>query len=218
MKRNHKIAVVAVFALSVIAVGGAIGATQLTPRQEGQAVLNDAAEELGVEPSELSNALKQGLKNRVDEAVEDGRLTKQQGQRLKERIDANELPFFGLGPGLHRHHRGGPFHAKLDAAAEYLGLTQAQLRERLEEGKTLAQVARDRDKSVDGLIDALVEDAEQKLQEHSEARGLTEAEKRDLLQGLRTRITRMVNGRFPRHPGPGFHGGEVRPAFRPGVF
>jgi thiamine pyrophosphate-dependent acetolactate synthase large subunit-like protein len=165
MKRNHKIAIVAVLVLSGIAVGGAIGATQLTPKQESQAIITDAAEQLGVQPSELTSALKQALKNRVDAAVQDGTLTRQQGQRMKERIDAGEVPFLGL--PFHRHH--GPFHGKLEAVAEYLGMTEAQLREALEDGKTLAQVARDRDKSVDGLVDALVEGAEEKLQDAVDA-------------------------------------------------
>jgi hypothetical protein len=201
MKRQHKIAIVVALALSVVAVGGAIGATQLTPKQESQAIINDAAGQLGVEPGELSDALQQALKNRVDAAVRDGRLTEAQGRELKERIDAGEVPFLGL--PFHRHH--GPFHGKLEAAAEYLGMTQAQLREALEDGKTLAQVARDRDKSVDGLVDSLVEEAEQKLEDAVEAGRLTEAEKREMLSGLRDRITDLVNGRFPRPGKPHFH-------------
>ena len=216
MKRSHKIAIVVALALSVVAVGGAIGATKLTPKQESQAIINDAAQQLGVEPTELSDALKQALKNRVDAAVEDGRLTKEQGRELKERIDAGEVPFFGVGRGFHKHFHG-PFHAKLDAAAEYLGMTQARLEEALEDGKTLAQVAKDQGKSVDGLVDALVEGAEKKLQDAVEAGRLTEAEKSEMLEGLRDRITDLVNGRFPRLPRPQFHRDgprfEERPAF-----
>jgi hypothetical protein len=218
MKRSHKIAIVVALALSVVAVGGAIGATKLTPKQESEAIINDAAEQLGVEPTELSDALKQALKNRVDAAVQDGRLTEEQGRELKERIDAGEVPFFGLGPGFHKHFHG-PFHAKLEAATEYLGMTQAQLEEALEDGKTLAQVAKDQGKSVEGLVDVLVEGAEQKLQDAVEAGRLTEAEKREMLEGLRDRITDMVNGRFPRLGKPRFHRVEPGATYRPaGVF
>jgi hypothetical protein len=216
MKRSHKIAIGAALALSAVAVGGAVGATKLTPRQESQAIINDAANQLGVQPSELSSALKQALKNRVDAAVAAGRLTKEEGQRMKERIDADDTPL--LGPGLRRHHGPGPFHAKLETAAEYLGLTQAQLRKALSDGKTLAQVARTRDKSVDGLIDSLVEEAEQKLEDDVQAGRLTEAEKREMLSGLKQRITQMVNGRFPVGPHPRHHRGEPGAPFRPGSF
>jgi hypothetical protein len=204
MTRTTKIVAGGAALLVAAAAGGAIGATKLTPRQESQAVINDAAGELGVEPDELSNALKQALKNRVDAAVEDGRLTKEQGQRIKERIDANEVPLFGLGPKLHRHHGPGPFHAKFEAAAKYLGMT-------------LAQVARDRDKSVEGLIDALVNDAEQHLEDDVKAGRLTEAEKTEMLSGLRERITAIVNGRFPALR-RGFRHGEHRAHSRPDWF
>jgi hypothetical protein len=221
MKRSHKIVIGVVLGISVIAVGGAVGATQLTPKQESDAVLNDAADQLGVEPDELSNALKQALKNRVDDAVEDGRLTREQGERMKDRIDAGEMPFFGLGPRVEFHGPGKMFfHDKLDTAAKYLGMTPAQLREALQDGKTLAQVARDRGKSVDGLIDAYVEDAEKRLNEAVEAGRLTKAEKNEMLSGLRERLSDFVNGRFPGPPrmfGPRFHrvepGAEYRPVF-----
>jgi hypothetical protein len=221
MKRSHKLTVSVVLALSVVAVGGAIGATKLTPRQESQAVIDDAADQLGVQPNELSNALEQALKNRVDAAVGDGRLTREQGERMKERIGAGGLPLFGLGgrfggPGHREHHFF--FHARLETAAEYLGMTEAQLRAALGNRKTLAQVARDRDKSVDGLIDLLVEQAEMKLAEDVEARRLTEAEKREMLSGIRERITNLVNGRFPRLRLPGSHRRGPGASFRSDSF
>jgi AraC-like DNA-binding protein len=213
MSRRHKLVVGGAALVVAVVAGGAIGATKLTPRQESQAVIDDAAKQLGVAPSELTNALKQALKNRVDEAVKEGRLTKEMGEAMKRRIDAGEVPLFGLGPRFHREHDFF-FHAKLEAAAEYLGMSETQLRDALSGGKTLAQVARDRDKSVDGLVDAMLADAKQKVEDDVEAGRLTEAEKDDLLAGLKERITNLVNGRFPRPPGPRFHrhGGLIFPA------
>jgi hypothetical protein len=217
MLRRYKLAIAVAAVLSVLVVGTAVAATRaLSPGQERQAVINDAARQLGVEPKALSDALEQALKNRVDAAVKDGRLTQEEAARLKERIDAGETPLFGLGPGpgFRHHDERGPFHAKFEGAARYLGMTQAQLRQALESGKTLAQVARDQNKSVDGLVDALVAPAEQKLTQAVEDGRLTEAEKREMLSGLRERITDVVNGRFaPRfHRGPDRAKFEVRPA------
>lgn len=220
MTRGRKVAIALVLGASVLVVGAAVAATQaLSPREERQAIINDAARQLGVEPQELSDALKQALKNRVDAAVRDGRLTKEQAARLKERIDSGGAPLFGpgfRGPGpVFRHHHG-LFHAKFEAAARYLDLSEAELRQALENGKSLAQVARDRNKSVDGLVDALVADAEKKLDQAVENGDLTEAEKREMLSGLRERITDLVNGRFP----PRFHRPPGRPRFseRPAIF
>jgi hypothetical protein len=191
MKKRHHIAIAAVVTLAAVAVGGAIAATKLTPKQESEAVLNDAAEQLGVEPAELSNALKQALKNRVDAAVADGRLTKEQGRRMKERIDAGDMPLLGLAPHRFGHRHLGPgrhFGAKFDAAADYLGMTQAQLRDALADGKTLAQLAREKNKSVDGLIDAIVADVRKRFGS------------KDVPTDLRQRVTDMVNGRMPAPP------------------
>ena len=207
MKRNHLLVAGAVAVFVAVVAGAGIAATKaLTPKQESQAIINDAAQQLGVQPSELSNALEQALKNRVDAAVKDGLLTKEQGARLKQRIGA-DFPLFrlGAGPGFRDRHAPGIFHAKLEAAADYLGMTEANLREALENGKTLAQVARDRGKSVEGLVNALLAGAEAKLDAAVRAGRLTEAEKADMLSGLRQRITDLVNGRFPS------------PAFGPGL-
>jgi len=190
----------------ILAVGGGVAyaATKvLTPRQESQAVIDDAASQLGVSPDKLSGALKQALKNRVDAAVNDGRLTKKQGDRLKERIDDGPLPLvppFGFGD----HDARGIFHARLETAAEYLDMTVDELRNALDGRSTLAQVAKDRGKSVDGLIDAMVAGAEQELDKAVEAGRMTEADKKEMLVGIRKRIADLVNGRFPSPLGPRF--------------
>jgi polyhydroxyalkanoate synthesis regulator phasin len=217
MKRSYKVAIGAALLLSATVAGAAIGATKvLGPKQERQAIIADAAGQLGVTPEKLTNALKQALKNRVDQAVKDGRLTKEQGARLKARIDAGEAPLFGLGPGpKFRHHGAGPFHTKLEAAAKYLGMTQAQLHEALESGKTLAQVAKDHGKSGNGLVDVLMAEADKKLDEAVKAGQLTEAEKKDMAAGLKERITDLVNGRFPE-PRWRFH--RERFGSRPPIF
>jgi hypothetical protein len=200
--------VVALLAFALVAGGGAAiaGTGLLSPKQEQEAFLNDAAKELGVEPSKLSAALKSALKNRVDAAVEAGRITKAEGDRIKARIDAGEAPLFfggpgfGRGPGGFRHHDRDFEHrrgASLEAAASYLGLTPAKLRAALEDGKTLAQVAKDRGKSVDGLVQAMLSEKTKGLDGAVKAGRLTKAERDDLVAGLKQRITDLVNGRFP---------------------
>jgi hypothetical protein len=225
MDRKRKLIVAGVAALAVAVTGGAFAATKGTsPRQESQAVVNDAARQLGVQPSELTAALRKALSNRVDAAVANGRITKAEGDALKARINSGEVPLFG-GPrrGFGRHGHGPLFHLhSLEAAASYLGLTEAQLRTQLNGGKTLARVARDRDKSVDGLIDALVEAQNEKLDQAVEDGRLTQAQANEIKQGQRERISDFVNngqlrfrfrdgnrgGRF-FHPGPGLRDGPA---------
>jgi hypothetical protein len=215
--RKRKLVAAGVAAVAVAGTGAAIGATQLgSPKAESQAIVNDAAKQLGVSPSALTNALKTALKNRVDAAVEAGRITKAEGDRIKARIDAGDFPIFG-GP-----HGGFGVHVEfgghLDAAASYLGLTRAELRTQLSQGKTLAQIAKDRDKSVDGLIDALVAGEKKELDAAVSAGRLTRAQADELLAGAKQRFTDLVNGKMPtfRH-GFGFRRG-FGPGFGPGRF
>ena len=187
----------AVAGLAVAGAGGAYAATQFgSPQQENQAVLNDAAKQLGVQPSALSAALRQALENRVDAAVAAGRLTKAQGDELKQRIESGDVPLFG-GPGF-GFHEGGALFGGLDAAASYLGLTEAQLRTQFQDGKSLADVAKAQGKSVDGLIQAIVGDAKTKLDAAVKAGRLTQSQADSILAGLKSRVTDFVNRTPPR--------------------
>lgn len=216
---KRKVVVGAAAGLAVAGGGAAIAATQFgSPKEESQAVVNDAAKQLGVTPSELSAVLKKALENRVDAAVAAGRLTKEQGAELKKRIEAGDVPLFGgpgfAGPGHLRGfgHLGPP--GDLDAAADYLGLTEAQLEKQLNTGKTLAQVAKSRDKSVDGLISALYDSAKKKLDAGVAAGRLTKAQEESILADLKSRLSEFVNNAQLRIDRDGPRGGLGPRGFR----
>ena len=212
MKRMSKrLAVGAGAALAVVGAGGAIAATQGTPRQESQAIIDDAAKELGVDAQKLEDALEGALENRVDDAVADGRLTEEQGEALKERIRSGEVPLLGLRGG---RHGGAVQHARgiaLDTAASSLRVTAAELGESLADGKSLAEVAEAEGKSVDGLVDALVDAARTRLNEAVESGRLTDAQRDEMLETLQARFRVGLNPPGFWFRGPGRHGG---PGFR----
>jgi hypothetical protein len=195
MRRNRKI-ILGIAALLTAAGGGAAIAASGSgsPSEENQAVLDDAAKQLGVSPGKLSDALKKALSDRVDAAVAAGRLTKAEGDALKQRINSDNFPLFG---GFRAGFGHFGFFGDLSAAANYLGLTEAQLRSQLEGGKSLAQVATAQGKSVDGLVDALVNAAKQRLDSAVASGRLTQAQENEMLSGLRDRITNLVNSTPP---------------------
>lgn len=202
MKR--KLAAGGVAALAVAGGGAAIAADKLgSPSATSQAIVNDAAGQLGIQPARLSVALKKAIENQVDAAVAAGQLTKDEGDALKARIEAGDFPLLGLPFGHHGFGHGFGF-GLLDTAASYLGVTEAQLRTELEGGKTLAQAAKDHGKSADGLVDALVS-AEQKRLDAAVAAGrLTKDQEATIVAGLKQRITDVVNGTAGPGHGPGF--------------
>lgn len=207
LNRKTKIVVSAVALLSAAGAGAAVAATQgSSPSSESKAVIDDAAKQLGIPSSKLSDALKKALSDRVDAAVAAGRVTKAEGDDLKARIQSNDFPLVG---GPHRGSGHG-FIGRLNSAAGYIGITEAQLRTELESGKSLAQVAQAHGKTVDGLIGALVAAAKDKLDNAVSAGRLTKAQETEMLGALKDRITSAVNktGGLDephfRRPGVGF--------------
>lgn len=192
---------------AVLGGGAAIAATQLSPTEESDAIVEDAAKQLGVSADKLDAALKQALENRVDAAVEAGTITAAQAADLKERIEAGEVPLVGIGPG--GGHRGG-HHGFVDfaAAADFLGVTEAKLRTSLENGDTLAEVAKANGKTAAGLVDALVAAAKADLAEKVAAGRLTEAQRTSIVADLESRLDDVVNGEFSF----GFRGGPGGPS------
>jgi hypothetical protein len=202
-------AVIGAAAVLAVAGGGvAIGASQFgSPQDESKAIIDDVAGQLGVQPSALTNAFKKALANRVDAAVAAGQLTRAQGDELKKRIEANDSPLLlpGLGRGFgFDHHLGFGRFASLDAAATYLGLTEEQVRSRLADGKSLAQIAKDQGKSVDGLVDALVAVVKKRLDAEVTAGRLTKDKEESALKDIKTRITDLVNAKPGSLRGFGF--------------
>jgi len=202
-----------------LGTAGAIAASRiLSPSDESKAVIDDAAAQLGVTPEELSDALEQALKNRIDEAVDAGRLTEEQAERLKERIDSDEYPLLfghggrgfapGFAPGFGHRHRFGPGphggFAIFETAAAYLGMSEADLREALDD-KTLAEIAKEKGKSVDGLVKALEASEEKRIDEAVADGRITKAQASEIKSRLAERTEALVNGEL-RHRG-GLHGG-----------
>jgi hypothetical protein len=212
MQWKSKVVAGAAAALAVGGAGAGIAATKLTssPSDESQAVISAAAKQLGVQPNALSSALKRALEDRVDAAVAAGRLTKAQGNELKQRIESNDFPLVAprFGHDGFRHHGFGHHgFPGLDAAAAYLGLSEDALHSRLESGKTLAQVAKDQGKTVDGLVAALKADLTQHLDEAVSDGRLTKAQADRILANADSRLKALVNGKLPGPPGgPGRFG------------
>ena len=113
--------------------------------------------------------------------------------------------------------------AGIDAAAKYLGLTDAQLRKQLESGKSLADIAKAQKKTVSGLEQALTDAAKTRLDKAVANKRITADQEQKILSRLSGAIKDLVNatppakGQFPRmgHRGFGYHGFGGR--FKPGA-
>jgi len=105
--------------------------------------------------------------------------------------------------------------AEMQAAATYLGMTEAELHAAQDSGKTLAAIAKEKGKSVDGLVDAMVAAATKQINAAVTAGKLTDAQRDQILADLEGRITEHVNNTRPEHGPGGFHFGGPPPADAP---
>ena len=216
LKRN--VALGAVGAMALAGGGAAYAATSTTDPQDS--LLKDAAQRLDVEPGELRAALKGAFGAQLDQAVKDGKLTQKQADEMKRHAP----PFGGPPPGggVLRFRGGpppggpdrmimrGPIGPGFDAAAEYLGLTQAQLRARLVKGNSLADVAKAEGRSVEGLQQAMLAKAKTELEKGVADGDLTQEQADEMLEHLTADIDQIVQGKGPgpdKACGPGGPGG-----------
>lgn len=190
-------------ALAILVGGGAAIAASGDSSTSPKSFFDAVAKHLGISSERLQNATKAAALDQVDAALEAGKITQAQADELKARINAGDYPPF-FGPFRHgfgfRHFPGGPhvFGEKLSGAADYLGLTEGQLRTKLESGLSLAHVAKARGKSVDGLKQALANAVQKKLDELVVEGRLTQSQAGDMLSRFKSHLDDLVNGNFPR--------------------
>jgi hypothetical protein len=207
--RSRRTLTIAVAALALVGGGGAAIAAAQGSSSSGQSFLDSVARHLGISSQKLEDATKAAAVDQVDAALKAGKITQAQADELKARIQSGEFPPFAgplFGPRLGPFHGGGPplFGEKLSAAADYLGLTQAELRTKLNDGRTLANIAKARGKSVDGLKQAILDEAEKNLDQLVEDGELTRAEADAMLARMKSHIDDLVHHgmfRFREHSG-----------------
>ena len=173
--------------IAVAAGGGAAFAVNRTsadsPRTEREAFLADVAGRLGVSVNDLRKAFREAAEARgwkADRPFHQGR----------------------LGHGHFGRRPGQAVHESFDAAADYFGLTRQELMSRLIDGESMADVAADQGKSVDGLKQAIRAAIVERLDAAQAEGRLTEAKKQELLGRLDSIVDDLVQrSRPPRsHP------------------
>lgn len=141
-----------------------------------------------------------------------GEPAQEPAERMREGLGERGQPPHGR---CGHHHRHKLIRGALATASSYLGLTGAELREALRDGRTLAELAVDEGKTVDGLVEAMVADATRHLNAAVASGRLTEQQKERILEGLPERIDALVQGELPPPPrglGGGFDGPDADPA------
>ena len=100
MQPRRRFAIVAVTALAAAGGGAAIAATDEDKGKKTEdAIIDDAAERLDVDPSELRSALSDAEVAQIDQAVEDGVISEEDAEHIKEHMqDSGRVLGFPGGP------------------------------------------------------------------------------------------------------------------------
>jgi hypothetical protein len=206
--------------------GAAIAASSGDDRKKAeQSILDDAAKRLNVSPEALKSALGEAEDAQLDAQVKAGKLTQEQADAIKK-ARAQRGTVLG-GPGVHGGPggrgfgpggQGGPgprggfglgfgglrFHAgaggALDAAAKALGTERSALLDQLKDGKSVADVAKDKGKSLDDVKAAVTDAVTKELDARVKDGKLTDAQRDKVLTELKDHLDDLLTLKPPTPP------------------
>jgi hypothetical protein len=168
--------------------------------KERDAFYADVANRLGVDQSKLEQALESASIDQIEAANADGRLSDGEVARLEKQIRSGDLPPGPAPFGEVAFAVPPPGGDPMTAAADYLGLDPKELFAKLGDGNSLADIASDEGKSVDGLKQAILDNARENLDKAVDAGKVSASDRDRLLNELESRIDDLVNSTPPEGP------------------
>ncbi|HXG42312.1 MAG TPA: hypothetical protein VNL95_06260 [Dehalococcoidia bacterium] len=197
-------------ALAAAVLFGSLGAMAVASAQDGSGsggfsfagtFLDRLAQKLGIGRDQLVQAMRDAANETIDQAVQEGRLTQDQAQRLRDRIAQTE-------PGFPWGRHGGRWAVKaghgvvLQSAAQVLGMSTDDLTAQLRQGKSLAQVAQEHGISTDDFKSRLLSQVDQQLSQLVQQGRLTQQQADQLKQRIHDNIDAIVNAQGRPCPTP----------------
>lgn len=179
----------------------------------GQEFREAVAGILGISVEEYDVAVDQAREQVLDKAVEEGDLTQEQADRVRERADG------GLGAGMMGRGimgRGmmgrGMMGEMMDdskgsliaVAADKLGMNVDELKTQLKDGKTVADLAKEKGVDLQTIVDAFMAARQETLNQAVTDGKMTQEQADKMLENMREMIDEHLNGEMPMYG----HGGR----------
>jgi hypothetical protein len=164
---------------------------------------------LGITVDEYDAAVEQAQGQVVDEALEEGWLTEDQAERMRERMDEG-FGLRGMDKGFMGPHgglmgRGG--ESLVSMMAEELGMSVQDLSAELQDGKTLAEVASEHDVDAQAVADAYLAQLEENLTQAVTDGKITQTQADWMLQQATENVPDQLNSTWEDCGPHGFPGG-----------
>lgn len=174
------------------------------------------AANLGVTPERLEQAFKQARKDLVTEQLQQGRITQEQADRMIARIEQGPQQHGQRGkPNQPGAQDGQPKQGQPGARvsgpqgravtgfiAQSLGMAPKDLRDALQSGKTLVQIAAEKGMSADQLRSTILGQLEQRLNMAIQQGSLSAEQAAQVRQRNQRMVDQLISG-GPRRDGAG---------------
>lgn len=145
---------------------------QVTTELKAGKSLEQVAQSKGKTAQQVIDSARSALKQRLDQAVANSRMTQAQADAALAKFDADASTIMKdttlgtkIGQRAERGRRGVAAGALIKATADVTGLTVQEVTSELRAGKSLAQIAQEHGKTVDDIIKKLQENLRAREQE-----------------------------------------------------
>lgn len=181
--RKARVLGVVLLAAFVVAVAGVALAQENSAASPGnlpKIFWSKLAAALGIDESKLQEAVKSAASQTIDEGIQQGILPEERAQELRECLEKGIWPAPLGGFGGFRGFRGG-FGFEV---ADLLGMSPQELRQELQSGKTLQEIAAAKGLSLDQLRQQWLARKKAELQELVSQGKLTQEKADEILSRL----------------------------------
>lgn len=170
----------------------------------GQKVKEAIAEALGISVDKYEETVTAAQTQVLEEAVSAGVLTEEEADRMQQHLASD-----GFG-GPRMGHGSGKTSLLMTVAAEKLGMTEAELRTELQNGRSIADVAEEKGVDTQVISDAYLEQTQADLDAQVASGSLTQEEADAKLEQKTDALPDRLSGAWSDlgDPGHGRHGGR----------
>ncbi|GEA15332.1 MAG: hypothetical protein PWR22_26 [Moorella sp. (in: firmicutes)] len=197
IKKRFSLVLILVLVISLVAAGVAMA--QANPSSQPgaslkQLYLEKLAANLGIDVSRLQEAMKNAGQQAVEAAQASGLIDSDKAQKLQKALEEGYWPGFG---GFKRPAHGWGYKFG-DEIATALGITPQELRQEIQAGKTLEQIATEKGLTLAQLKEKLINEAKTQLDQAVASGKLT----RDKADKILNNLEQMDLSKFFQHKQP----------------
>ena len=181
-------------ALQTAATTIGISPEDLSTQIRGGKTVAAVAGEHNVDPAGVVNAVVTALTQRIDQAAAEGKIDADRAAKAKEKVPNLANRFVNDTRSKQGRGRGRAIlKDAVSVAAKEIGVSGNDLKQAHKDGKSIAQVAKEHDKSSDDVVDAIVKKATSAIDQAVKDGKLDSKRADEIKQKLPDRVKKLVN-------------------------